>query len=73
MKKLIYRFSLFVSIAAFLSSTFSGISIGTSFIRSIIVFLGMLLIIVLTLKLLRWGIMIAAPKQTEQAVKQNND
>jgi len=73
MKKLIYRFSLFVSIIAFLSSAFSGISIGTSFIRSVIVFLGMLFIIVLTLKLLRWGIMISAPKQTEQAVSQNND
>ena len=73
MKKLIYRFSLFISVVAFMSSLLSGISLGTSLMRSMIVFLGMMFIIVITLKLLRWGIIIATPKQTDQAVKQNND
>lgn len=73
MKKLIYRFSIFVSIVAFLSSLISGISIGTSLMRSMMVFLAMLFIIVITLKILRWSIMISAPKEIDQAVKQNND
>jgi hypothetical protein len=73
MKKLIYRFSLLVSVVAFISSALSGISIGTSLMRSMFVFLGMMFIIVITLKLLRWGIIISAPKQIDQAVKQNNE
>jgi len=65
MRKLIYRFSLFVAVVTFISCLLSGISLGTSLSRSAIVFILMLFIIIVALKLLRWGLLITAPGEAE--------
>lgn len=42
MNKIIYSFALFVSVITFIFCTISGISLFTGFVRSSIVFLGIL-------------------------------
>lgn len=71
MKKLIYRISMLVGVLTLISCLLSGISLYTSIIRSVIVFLSMLFIIIMALKILRWGLLITEPKpkQHEEALE----
>lgn len=55
MKKFIYKFALFVSVVAFVSSLLGGVSIVTSIARSGLVYLGTLLIVIISLNILRWS------------------
>lgn len=66
MKKLIYRFSILIGALTLISCLLGGISLYTSITRSVIVFLSMLFIIIMSLKVLRWGLLIAEPKIDEQ-------
>lgn len=45
MKQGLYKIATLISIANFVSCTFGGITITTSFIRSVIVFIGMLFVL----------------------------
>ena len=66
MKKLIYRFSMLIAVITLISCLLSGISLYTSIVRSAVVFLGMLFIIIVSLKILRWGLLLTEPKPAEQ-------
>ena len=66
MKKLIYRFSMLVGVVTLISCLMSGISLYTSITRSVIVFLSMLFIIIMALKILRWGLLLTEPKTEPQ-------
>lgn len=75
MKKLIGRFSLFISVVTFVTCMLSGISIGTSLLRSFIVYIGMIFIFVVSLKILRWALLLAdRPKSggTETVMETKN-
>ncbi len=72
-KKLIGRFSLFVSVVTFISCIMSGISLGVSIVRSLVVYLGMIFIFVLALKVLRWGLLVTASQPQENSVQQKSE
>ncbi len=66
MKKLIGRFSLFISVLAFVTCMLNGISIGTSLLRSFMVYIGMIFLFVVSLKILRWGLLLAGRPKASQ-------
>jgi len=72
-KKLISRFSLFVAAVTFVTCLLNGISLGTSIVRTFIVYLGMIFIFVVFLKILRWALLMTGKPQTEQAIQQKSD
>ncbi len=63
LKKFILRIALLAAIITFLSCMLNGISIATSIVRSVVVYLLALLLEVIALNLLRWGIWATAPTQ----------
>lgn len=65
MKKLVYRLSLLLTVITFITCLLSGISLFTSIIRSIEVFFGALVVIIIALNILRWGLMPTFRANTE--------
>jgi len=56
MRKFIYRFALFMTILSFVICLVSGKTLMTTLIRSIEVFFGTIIVIILALNILRWGL-----------------
>jgi hypothetical protein len=60
MKKIIYRFALFMTILSFVICLVSGKSLMTTMVRSTEVFFGTIIVIIIALNVLRWGLRPAA-------------
>ena len=56
MKQGLYKIATLISIANFISCVFGGITIPTSLLRSVIVFIGTLFVFALFMFVLRWGL-----------------
>ena len=69
MKKFIYRLAFFVTIITFITNVMNGITLYTSLIRSVIVFMIMLFLSVITLKIIHWTLMLNKNKPKEEIVK----
>ena len=67
MNKGIYNFSFLVALTNLISCILGGITLLTSVIRSVVVFLGTLLIFAVFMHLLKWGLNsnIAMEKKSE--------
>ncbi len=63
LKKFILRIALLAAVITFLTCMLNGISIATSIVRSVVVYLLALLLEVIALNLLRWGVWATAPTQ----------
>jgi len=55
MKKGVYKIALLISVANFISCLLGGITLYTSLLRSVIVFIGTLFLFAVFLILFRWG------------------
>ncbi len=56
MKKGLYKIATLIAIANFISCILGGITITTSLLRSMIVFIGTLFVFALFMIVLRWGL-----------------
>lgn len=56
MKKGLYQIATLISIANFISCVLGGITITTSLVRSLIVFIGTLFVFAIFIFVLRWGL-----------------
>ncbi len=56
MKQGLYKIATLISIANFISCILGGITITTSLLRSVIVFIGTLFVFALFMIVLRWGL-----------------
>lgn len=56
MKSGLYKIAILLSLANLISCILGGITIYTSVLRSVIVFLGTLLVFTIFLNVLRWGL-----------------
>ena len=72
-RKFIGRFSMLMAVVTFISCVLSGISLPTSILRSVEVYLGMIFIFVITLKVLRWGLLATASSGQENQVEQKSE
>lgn len=66
MNKIIYSFALFIAVITFIFCTISGISIFTGFVRSAIVFLGILFTFSIAGQILRLVIIFGKKSEEEQ-------
>ena len=65
MEKFIHKFSLFLGLITFVTCVFSNISLFTSLVRSVEVYLGIIFIFFIGGHLLRIGVAIMAEKPPE--------
>ena len=69
MKKFIYSLSFFIALLTFIINVLSGITLLTSITRSVIVFLVMLFVCVITLKIIHWTLMLSQKKSNDESVE----
>ncbi len=75
LRKFILRIASLAGIIAFISCALNGISLFTSILRSVIVYLLTILLAVIMLNLLRWGVVATSPPnnlpEKEEGKKEN--
>ena len=72
MKKLIYRFSFLVALITFISNTLNGTTLLTSIMRSLTIFIIILLLSVITLKIVHWTLMLNQNEPKDEIIESEN-
>lgn len=65
MRKFVYKLAFFVALTTLVLCLLSGITLVTSFLRSIVVFFGTLVVAIAALNVLRWGL-LSKPKPVNE-------
>ncbi len=76
MNKGIYKIAVLISLATLISCLLSGISLETSLVRTVLVFLGILFVFAIFMQLLRWGLgsnYFVQKEETPSEEKVNNE